>query len=87
MGKSDVIFKYLTKQIGINGCMQHGAGIIDLLLKHGARDSDCKALFVAVQAKDDVIIAKLLALKSHLDPENKSTRKPDRRVKGEVSAA
>ena len=51
------------------------AGIIDLLLKHGARDSDCKALYVAVQAKDDVIIAKLLALKSHLDPENKINKK------------
>ena len=23
MGKSDVIFQYLTKQIGTNGCMQH----------------------------------------------------------------
>ncbi len=50
-------------------------GTIDLLLKQGARDSDCKALYVAVQARDDVIISKLLALKSHLDPENKINKK------------
>lgn len=49
--------------------------MIDLLLKHGARDMDCKALYVAVQAKDDIILAKLLALKSHLDPENKINKK------------
>ena len=49
--------------------------MIDLLLKHGARDMDCKALYVAVQAKDDIILAKLLALKSHVDPENKINKK------------
>ena len=48
---------------------------IDLLLKHGSRDSVCKALYVAVLAKGDVIIAKLLASKSHLDPENKINKK------------
>ena len=50
-------------------------GMIDLLLKHGARDLDCKALYVAVQSKDDIITAKLLALKSHIDPENKINKK------------
>ena len=50
-------------------------GMIDLLLKHGARDLDCKALYVAVQSKDDIITAKLLALKGHLDPENKINKK------------
>lgn len=49
--------------------------MIDLLLKHGARDMDCKALYVAVQARDDIILAKLLALKSHIDPENKINKK------------
>ena len=49
--------------------------MIDLLLKHGARDVDCKALYVAVQAKDDVITAKLLALKSHIDRENAINKK------------
>ena len=56
--------------------------MIDLLLKHGARDLDCKALYVAVQARDDVIIAKLLALKSHLDPENKINKKAGSPVEG-----
>ena len=53
----------------------HKIGMIDLLLKHGARDLDCKALYVAVQSKDDIITAKLLALKGHLDPENKINKK------------
>ena len=57
-------------------------GMIDLLLKHGARDIDCKALYVAVQARDDTIIAKLLALKSHLDPENKINKKAGSPVEG-----
>jgi len=35
--------------------------MIDLLLKHGARDEDSKALHVA--AKDDLILGKILALK------------------------
>ena len=56
--------------------------MIDLLLKHGARDIDCKALYVAVQARDDTIIAKLLALKSHLDPENKINKKAGSPVEG-----
>jgi hypothetical protein len=43
--------------------------MIDLLLKHGARDVESKALYVAVQAKDDIITGKLLALKSHIDRE------------------
>ena len=56
--------------------------MIDLLLKHGARDIDCKALYVAVQAKDDTIIAKLLALKSHIDPENKINKKAGSPIEG-----
>ena len=49
--------------------------MIDLLLKNCARDPDSKALYVAVLARDDIIIAKLLALKSHMDPENKINKK------------
>ena len=51
------------------------SGMIDLLLKHGARDVESKALYVAVQAKDDIITAKLLALKSHIDRENTINKK------------
>lgn len=49
--------------------------MIDLLLKHGARDLESKALYVAVQAKDDIITSKLLALKSHIDRENSINKK------------
>ena len=41
--------------------------MIDLLLKHGARDEDSKALFIA--SRDDVILGKLLTLKAYVDPE------------------
>lgn len=37
--------------------------MVDLLLKHGARDDDCKALAVAVQNKDETLTAKLLSTK------------------------
>lgn len=37
--------------------------MVDLLLKHGARDDDCKALAIAVQNKDETLTAKLLSTK------------------------
>ena len=35
--------------------------MIELLLKYGARDNDCKALEVV--AKDDIIVGKILSLR------------------------
>jgi hypothetical protein len=35
----------------------------DLLLRHSARDDDCKALRVATRNKDDILTAKLLSIK------------------------
>lgn len=49
--------------------------MIDLLLKHGARDTDSKALFVAVLEKDDNVVSKLLTLKAHIDRESTVNRK------------
>ena len=44
-------------------------GMIDLLLKYGARDDQNQALMVAGQAKDHLVMSKLLALKAHQDQE------------------
>ena len=35
----------------------------DLLLRHSARDDDCKALRVATCNRDDILTAKLLSIK------------------------
>ena len=45
----------------VEACSHRDLGMIELLLKHGARDDDCKAL--AIVAKDDVIVGKILSLK------------------------
>lgn len=47
----------------VEACRNRDVPIVDLLLKHGARDDDCKALSVAVQNKDETLIAKLLSTK------------------------
>lgn len=47
----------------VEACHNRDVPIVDLLLKHGARDDDCKALSVAVQNKDETLIAKLLSTK------------------------
>lgn len=59
----------------VEACRNRDMGMIDLLLKHGARDDDCKALTVVASTKDDVIVSKLLALKANQDPENGVNRK------------
>lgn len=59
--------------------------MIDLLLKHGARDGDSKALFVAVVEKDDSIISKLLTLKAHIDRESTVNRKGGVMMEGRSS--
>lgn len=47
----------------VEACRNRDVPLVDLLLKHGARDDDCKALFVSVQNKDETLIAKLLSIK------------------------
>lgn len=47
----------------MEACRNRDLGMLDLLLKSHARDDECKALFIAAHAKDEVIVSKLLALK------------------------
>lgn len=47
----------------MEACRNRDIPIVDLLLKHGARDDDCKALSLAAQNKDETLTAKLLAMK------------------------
>ena len=49
-------------------------GMIDLLLKYGARDDHNQALAVAIQADDHLVMSKLLALKAHQDQESQINR-------------
>lgn len=56
-------------------CTNRDIKIADLLLKHGAIDNDCKALKIAAQNGDEVLTAKLLSIKAHLDPEYKINKK------------
>lgn len=53
----------------VEACLQRDLGMIELLLKYGARDDDCKAM--AYVCKDDIIVGKILALKAHQDSEHK----------------
>lgn len=45
--------------------------MMELLLRHGATDSDSGALRAAAIVNDDRAVAKLLSLKAHKDNENK----------------
>ena len=47
----------------VEACRNRDMGMLDLLLKNHARDDECKALFIAAHAKDEIIVSKLLALK------------------------
>lgn len=47
----------------VEACKNRDVMTVDLLLKHGARDDDCKALAIAVQNKDETLTAKLLSTK------------------------
>ena len=49
--------------------------MVDMLLRHGARDDLSRALQVTVQNKDDILTAKLLSIKAHADPEFKLNKK------------
>lgn len=44
-------------------CKHRDITLIDALLKHGARDDSAKALKIAIQNKDDILMAKLLAIR------------------------
>ncbi|VEN41536.1 unnamed protein product, partial [Callosobruchus maculatus] len=59
----------------VEACKNRDLPIVDLLLKHGARDDDCKALSIAVKNCDETLIAKLLSTKAHTDPEYKINKK------------
>ncbi|XP_049820088.1 leucine-rich repeat serine/threonine-protein kinase 1 isoform X2 [Aethina tumida] len=59
----------------VEACKNRDVPIVDLLLKYGARDDECKALAVAVANKDETLIPKLLSTKAHPDPEYKINKK------------
>uniref|UniRef100_A0A1B6DQ53 non-specific serine/threonine protein kinase n=1 Tax=Clastoptera arizonana TaxID=38151 RepID=A0A1B6DQ53_9HEMI len=59
----------------VEACRNRDIAIVDLLLKHGARDDDCRALAVAVKNHDDILTAKLLSIKAHPDPEHRINKK------------
>ncbi|KAK4295198.1 hypothetical protein Pmani_032225 [Petrolisthes manimaculis] len=59
----------------VEACRNRDLGMLDLLLKSHARDDECKALFIAAHARDEVIVSKLLALKAHPDPEYKVNKR------------
>lgn len=47
----------------MEACRNRDVPMVDLLLKFGARDDDCKALAVTVQNRDETLTAKLLSVK------------------------
>ncbi|CAG9859264.1 unnamed protein product [Phyllotreta striolata] len=59
----------------VEACKNRDVPVVDLLLKNGARDDECKALSIAVDNNDETLIAKLLSIKAHPDPEYKINKK------------
>ncbi|KRT85722.1 Ankyrin repeat-containing protein [Oryctes borbonicus] len=59
----------------VEACKNRDVPLVDLLLRSGARDDDCKALSATVQNKDETLTAKLLSIKAHPDPEYKINKK------------
>lgn len=47
----------------VEACRNRDLGMLDLLLRNYARDDECKALFIAAQNKEELVVSKLLALK------------------------
>jgi ankyrin repeat protein len=47
----------------VEACKNRDIGMADLLLRHSARDDDCKALRIAARHRDAILIAKLLSIK------------------------
>ncbi|XP_065214793.1 leucine-rich repeat serine/threonine-protein kinase 1 isoform X2 [Planococcus citri] len=56
-------------------CENRDVSMVELLLKNEARDDEAKALFVAIQNGDDILITKLLSIKAYTDPEHKINKK------------
>lgn len=54
---------------------QKSLPMVELLLKHGARDDQSVALGIAVQNGDEPIICRLLAIKAHPDPDYKINKR------------
>ncbi|XP_058127857.1 leucine-rich repeat serine/threonine-protein kinase 1 [Anopheles ziemanni] len=54
---------------------QKSLPMVELLLKHGARDDQSVALGIAVQNADEPIICRLLSIKAHPDPDYKINKK------------
>jgi hypothetical protein len=50
----------------VEACRNRDIGMADLLLRHSARDDDCKALHLATSNKDDILTAKLLSIKVNI---------------------
>ncbi|KAF6207493.1 hypothetical protein GE061_015939 [Apolygus lucorum] len=59
----------------IEACKLRNITMVDLLLRHNAHDHESKALEVAVNNKDDILIAKLLSIRAHSDPEYSINKK------------
>ncbi|XP_076065875.1 leucine-rich repeat serine/threonine-protein kinase 1-like isoform X3 [Oratosquilla oratoria] len=59
----------------VEACRNRDLWMLDLLLQSHARDDECKALFIAAHARDEIIVSKLLALKAHPDPEFKINKR------------
>lgn len=56
-------------------CSKGDTTIVELLLKYGARDDDCKALAAAMITKNQHLITTLLGTKAFADPEHKINKK------------
>ncbi|GIX66529.1 hypothetical protein CEXT_19851 [Caerostris extrusa] len=59
----------------VEACKNRDVNMVDCLVRHGARDDNCKALKVASSNKDEYIASKLLTLKAYQDPEFKINKK------------
>ncbi|KAJ1529280.1 hypothetical protein ONE63_006078 [Megalurothrips usitatus] len=62
----------------VEACRNRDIGMVDLMLRYGARDDECRALRVAAglgSGKEDILLAKLLSIKAHADPEFKINKK------------
>lgn len=71
----DEEFSYSGSTALVEACRNRDSTVIDLLIRYGARDDDCKALRIAASNKDYHFMSKLLSLKAYQDPEYKINKK------------
>lgn len=57
----------------VEACINRDYSLVDLLLKYGARDDECKALFITIQNKDETLTTKLLSVKVIIITQNKNS--------------